>query len=103
MTQSSSKALVLRGSLIVLRRRCGKIGCRCSRGSAHETPALSYSIGGSTGIMTLREENVIEVRNALARYKKALAQLEKQARTGITSLRRRLDADRAQRRGRRQS
>jgi hypothetical protein len=33
--------LVLRGSLITLRRKCGRPGCRCARGALHETPALS--------------------------------------------------------------
>ena len=103
MIRNSSKTLVLRGSLIVLKRRCGKPGCRCNREAAHETPALSFSVGGKTGILTLQEEDVPEVRAALTRYKRALAQLEKQARAGITSLRRRLEAERVQRKGRRRS
>lgn len=100
MTMGSSKTLVLRGSLIVLKRRCGKTSCRCNREAAHQTPALSYSVGGTTGILTLREQDVPAVRAALTRYKRALRQLEKQARAGINSLRRRLEAERAQRRGR---
>jgi hypothetical protein len=100
MAPSSSKTLVLRGSLIVLKRRCGKPSCRCNREAVHETPALSYSVGGTTGILTLHEQDVREVRAALARYKRALSQLEKQARAGITSLRRRLEAERVQRKGR---
>jgi len=100
MIQNSSKTVVLRGSLIVLRRRCGKPGCRCNREAAHETPALSYSVGGKTGILTLREQDVPDIRAALARYKRDLAVLEKQARAGITSLRRRLEAERVQRKGR---
>ena len=33
---------MLRGSLITMRRRCGKTDCRCAQGTAlHEGPALS--------------------------------------------------------------
>ena len=35
---------LLRGSLTVLRRRCGSPGCHCARGELHETPVLSYKI-----------------------------------------------------------
>ena len=67
----SGEVVVVRGSLIVFRRRCGKPACRCVQGKSHETPALSYSLNGSTCILTLREEDVEEVTAALARYKKA--------------------------------
>ena len=44
--RSGVEPLVLRGSLIVLRRRCGKPGCHCATGEPHATPALSYSVEG---------------------------------------------------------
>ena len=41
---------VLRGSLVVLKRKCGKSNCRCAKGEPHQTPALSYSVrGGDAG------------------------------------------------------
>lgn len=43
---------VLPGSLITLRRKCGKASCRCATGAPHETPALSYSVGGRTKMLT---------------------------------------------------
>ena len=49
---------VLPGSLITLRRKCGKPGCRCATGSPHETPALSYSVGGRTKMLTLTPDEV---------------------------------------------
>lgn len=33
----------LRGSLITLRRRCGKPNCHCATGQPHSTPARSFS------------------------------------------------------------
>jgi hypothetical protein len=47
---------VLPGSLITLRRKCGKANCRCASGTPHETPALSYSVAGRTRILTLSAE-----------------------------------------------
>lgn len=91
----SGRLLVLRGSLIVLRRRCGTATCRCATGDPHESPALSYSEAGKTRILTLRPEDVAEVRAALNRYKKPIAVLDRQAQAGLTQLRRRLDARRS--------
>jgi hypothetical protein len=88
---------LLRGSLVVLRRRCGKPNCRCVNDAPHETPALSYSEGGRTKTVTLRPEDVPAVEAALARYDTARAQLEAQALAGIRSL----AARRATRRSRR--
>jgi hypothetical protein len=85
---------LLRGSLVTLRRRCGKPNCRCASEGPHETPALSYSEGGRTKTVTLRPEDVPAVEAALARYEAARARLEAQALAGIRSLAARLAARR---------
>ncbi len=82
--------LVLRGSLITLTRKCGWPGCHCAHNEPHTTPALSTSINGKTTILTLREEDLPEVRVALARYKRARADLDQEARAGLRALRDRL-------------
>lgn len=81
---------VLRGSLIVLTRKCGKPSCRCARGEPHQTPALSTSIDGKTTILTLREADLPEVTTALTRYRRARDDLDQQARAGLGALRNRL-------------
>lgn len=80
---------MLRGSLIVLRRRCGKPNCRCVTEGPHETPALSWSQDGKTKMITLRAEQVREVRAAVTAYKKALTVLDRKAQSGLRELRRR--------------
>ena len=77
----------VRGSLITLRRRCGKPNCRCATGAAHETPALSYSLAGRTRTVTLRPEDVPAVQAALDRYAAARQRLEDEALAGVESLR----------------
>jgi hypothetical protein len=78
---------LVRGSLITLRRRCGKPNCRCADGTPHETPALSYSAEGRTRTVTLRPEDIPAVQAALDRYTAARQRLEDEALAGIDALR----------------
>lgn len=87
--------LILRGSLIILKRKCGKPGCRCARGELHMAPALSYSVAGVTKMLMLREADLPLVTAALARYKRAQADLERQALRGVAVLRQRLAREKA--------
>lgn len=89
---------VLPGSLITLRRKCGKASCRCATGAPHETPALSYSVGGRTKMLTLTAEEVPAVAAAVARYRKAVTDLEAQARAELDTLVAQVQARRAERR-----
>jgi len=75
--------VILRGSLITLKRKCGKPTCSCADGEMHTTPALSYSIKGKTRILTLRRCDVPTIKIALLNYKMAAAELEKKALSGI--------------------
>jgi hypothetical protein len=89
-TASSPADLLLRGSLITLRRRCGKPSCRCARGQPHGSPALSFSAQGKTSILTLSPDLLPEVRAALQRYRRQQQNLEHQAEAGLRQLARRL-------------
>jgi hypothetical protein len=77
---------VLRGSLICLRRKCGKPNCRCRVGKAHASPALSYSQRGQTKILTLPRALVPQVRAALRRYLHSQKRLQHQANAGLRQL-----------------
>ena len=81
---------LVRGSLITLRRRCGRPNCHCADGAPHETPALSYSVEGRTRTVTLRPEDIPIVEAALERYAAARQRLEDEALAGIEALRARL-------------
>jgi hypothetical protein len=84
--KTSATSWLLRGSLIVLRRRCGKPTCHCAKGPPHATPALSFSRQGKTRILTLRPPQLPGVRAALRRYQQAQAQLERRALAGLRRL-----------------
>lgn len=97
--QPQVEPLLLRGSLIVLRRKCGKRACHCAAGGAHETPALSVSVAGVTRILTLRRPDLPEVRAALRRYQQAVAALDRRALGDLARLRKRLEREKAELRG----
>ena len=78
---------LLRGTLITMRRRCGKATCRCEQGHLHEGPALSVSLSGRSVTVSLRPGEVPAVQAALARYQEAREALEAQATTGVEMLR----------------
>lgn len=78
---------VVRGTLITIRRRCGKATCRCAKGDPHESPALSVSLAGRSVTISLRPGEVPAVAAALARYQAAREELEAQATEGIEALR----------------
>ena len=77
-----------RGSLVTLRRKCGKASCRCADGEQlHENPALSFSEQGRTRIVALRPDDVAAVEAALGRYRTARDKLDQDAAVGIEALR----------------
>jgi hypothetical protein len=86
---------VLPGSLITLRRKCGKASCRCVAGDPHESPALSYSVAGRSKMLTLRPEEVRDVARAVARYRKSVNDLAAEAQGELDQLVARVKARRA--------
>jgi hypothetical protein len=86
----SDERWVLRGTLTVSRRRCGKPNCRCVSGELHESPALRFSEGGRYRTVTLREADVADVAAGVARYERARAELDAVADAGLAELRARL-------------
>jgi len=89
---------LLPGSLITLRRKCGKATCRCATGAPHESPALSYSVAGRTKILTLAAEEVPAVAAAVARYRETVTTLEAEARAELDGFIARVHTRRARRR-----
>lgn len=79
-----SETRMVRGTILQLRRRCGKARCHCVGGDPHVSWVLSYSIKGRTRMLLVREEDVPAIKRDLARYRTALASLERQALDGIT-------------------
>ena len=80
-------ARLVRGSVVVHRRRCGKANCRCAGGeNLHEATVLSYSEGGRTRFLMLPEDEVAAVRAAVERYRAEKAKLEAKGDAGLAAL-----------------
>ncbi len=77
---------ILRGSLIVHRRKCGHTSCRCHCGRLHESFALSIKIDGTTHLITLFDHEVPLVQAAIDRYQKAYSTLEERVKTTLGAL-----------------
>jgi hypothetical protein len=89
---------MIRGSVVVHRRRCGKPTCRCADGEAlHEATVLSFSERGRTRFVMLPAAQVAAVRAAVERYRAAQAKLEAQGEAGRAALIAALAADRGPR------
>jgi hypothetical protein len=67
---------LLRGSLLVRRRSCGKAGCRCTRGHLHESLYLAISQGGRTRQLFVPRDWEERVRHWVAEYHRAQDLLE---------------------------
>ena len=78
---------MIRGSVVVQRRRCGKAQCRCVDGeSLHEATVLSYSEAGRNRTVMLSADQVGPVRAAVDRYRAAQATLEAKGNAGLAVL-----------------
>ena len=59
-----------KGTLYVLRRKCGKPSCRCAKGQRHETMAVSARVAGKTRLWTISPERVAEIRRRIEHYRR---------------------------------
>lgn len=85
---------LLRGSLVKLRRKCGKPTCRCAKGKRHESWVLSYSVRSRTRMLLISPFMLAHVRQALKQYRQARQRLEREALSHLALLRARLANDR---------
>ena len=86
-SDSTGTSRMIRGSVVVQRRRCGKANCRCADGEQlHEATVLSYSQDGRNRTVMLTPAQVAGVRAAVARYRAAQAKLEAAGNAGLAAL-----------------
>jgi len=98
----STKAVfprMIRGSVVVQRRRCGTPTCRCADGEQlHESTVLSYSHQGRNRTVMLAPDEIEKVRVSVQRYRAAQAKLETEGNAGLAALLTRRTAARQTRR-----
>ncbi len=77
---------MVRGTVLVHRRRCGKPNCRCATGEGHPSTVLSYKESGKTKFLMLPTAEVEPVRRATERFRAAKAQLDARGNSGRAQL-----------------
>lgn len=82
----STRQRMMRGSFVVLRKKCGKAGCTCTRGMLHPTRYLSASEQGRTRMVYVSAEQAATVKAGAERYqrfRRARAELVKLSRRTV--------------------
>jgi hypothetical protein len=59
---------VIKGTVYELKRKCGKPGCRCTKGQLHSRMVLSESLGGKTKLQVIPKGSLAEVKIKARRY-----------------------------------
>ena len=59
---------ILRGSIVVVRRYCGKVGCRCTKGKKHRSLYVSQSNNGQSRLIYIPKAKEKEVYQLINNY-----------------------------------
>lgn len=68
---------IIKGSLVKLRRVCGKPNCRCNKGEKHMSLYISQSYKGKTKMTYIPRRQVEYVKDCVESYKRLLKGVEK--------------------------
>ena len=77
---AARRTAMVKGTVYVLRRRCGKPTCACATGERHASTVLTWSEEGRTRLLSITPERVEDLKEKTARYqrfRKARARLVK--------------------------
>jgi hypothetical protein len=91
LAQLLSQRGVIRGTLLMRRRKCGKANCRCARGEGHESLFLVISENGRTRQLFVPKDWESRVRLWVEDYHHARELLEEVSRIYWDKVRERQD------------
>jgi len=78
---------LVKGSLIVNRRRCGKPRCRCQEGQLHESYAFTFKKSGRSVLIHVPKWLEAEARQAQRDYRKLRALVDELSAVNVALLR----------------
>jgi hypothetical protein len=61
---------MIKGSVVELKRKCGKVNCRCNDGDLHKSIVLSASVDGKTRMRAIPKDQLDDVASKVDRYQK---------------------------------
>jgi hypothetical protein len=91
LAQLLSRQAVIRGTLLVRRRKCGKANCHCAQGEGHESLFLVISENGRTRQLFVPKDWESRVRLWVEDYHRARELLEEISRIYWDKVRSRRD------------
>jgi hypothetical protein len=62
------RALMVKGNVYELARKCGKPNCACTRGELHRSMVLTWSHGGKSKLFSIPRERVLELQEKSEEY-----------------------------------
>jgi hypothetical protein len=68
---------VVRGSIVVMSRHCGKSGCRCQKGFKHRSLYISQRYKGSTRMIYVPKRSEAKARKWIDNYRQLKVILDK--------------------------
>ncbi len=74
---------ILRGSVVIVNRYCGKPSCRCLKGYKHRALYVSQSQKGKPRLVYIPQRSEKEVRMLIKNYRKMKAVMEKISRINL--------------------
>lgn len=61
---------MIKGTVIELKRKCGKENCRCKDGMLHASKVISSSVSGKTRMRAIAKDQLSDVEKKVERYQK---------------------------------
>lgn len=80
---------ILRGSIVEVKRYCGKPNCRCSKGRKHRSLYISQSNNGSSRLIYIPQHSEKEARRLIDNYHKLKGVMEEISRINMRLVRER--------------
>lgn len=78
---------ILRGSIVVVKRYCGKANCRCQKGHKHRSLYISQSNNGRSRLIYIPQHSEKEVRRLIDNYHKLKSVMEEISRINMQLVR----------------
>ena len=74
---------ILRGSIVMVKRYCGKANCRCLKGYKHRSLYISQSNKGESRLIYIPQRSEKEVRRLIRNYQALKRMMEEISRINI--------------------
>jgi hypothetical protein len=74
---------ILRGSIVVVKRYCGKANCRCLKGHKHRSMYISQSNKGESRLIYIPQRSENEVRRLIRNYQALRSVMEEISRINM--------------------